>query len=457
MGLWGYSQGVDPEQTWERLGAVLDTLLKCPELESSLLAEAPAPQGECTPIQDGSAGWMDAALAQPGRPYHEDGYDSWFDFNRHAPKLAKYRRMHDRVRQGVRRVQLTSHAGGAQELYQDALHVFLAHQYEFGCIGIGHATTPYHGWDGMQAALVLARAAEWSAEPWEGVRWEDLNQDGLVEGCLCDGCQLAVVSPIGGRLLYWLDLKEGKQLLGNPLAVAPGSYACDSALPTVYTHPLLWLPGEIGSSPSDLVDEQPPTRLGKYLPDWIWESQVEPLTLAVRRMALPGEPVPALSAQRRGFVDVIRLAGGESFDAGARMDPLPEGGEDPGFSRRLGEQLKLRKQYRLRSSAVEVTYTLENSGLQAALSLSTTCEVCLDYAAVLRYGEQALVFNLDSIAPEVMNPLTRERLALHATRPWRETLRRKSLLALEIGCSFAFEIQANTIESFKLTLARGAV
>ncbi len=149
MGLWGYSQGVDPEQTWERLGAVLDALLQRPEVESSLLAEAPAPQGECTPIQDGSAGWMDAALAQPGRPYHEDGYASWFDFNQNAPKLAKYRRLHDRVRQGVRRALPTSHTGGAQALYQDALHVFLTHQYEFGCIGIGHATLslPRLGWD----------------------------------------------------------------------------------------------------------------------------------------------------------------------------------------------------------------------------------------------------------------------------------------------------------------------
>lgn len=453
MGLWGYSRGVDPTQTWARLADTLDELLQRPDIELSLLGSAPAPQVDCSPIRDGSAGWMDAALAEPGRLYHEDGYAGWFDFNRRSPKLAKYRRMHDRVRERIVRARPAPGTSGAQVLYRDALHVYLAHQYEFGCVGIGHEFIPYRGWDGMQAALVLARAAEWAAEPWEGVRWEDVNQDGVVEVCLSDGLQLAVLSPFGGRLLYWLDLVEGRQLLGNPLAVVPGDYTGDSTLPDLHTHAPLWMPGEGESPRVELVAEEPPTRLGRYLPDWIWEGQAEPLSLAVRQMQLPGEPQPYLTAQRRGFVDEFRIAGSEYFDPGEPMDLL-RGEEAPGYSRRLGEALTLHKQYHLRPGTVEVVYTLRNSGPQTSLSMTTVCEVSLDYAAVLRYGRRALDFSQDPRAPEVINPQTGEVLALLASRPWLETVRREALLALEVGCAFEFDLPPGGMEAVTLTLAR---
>ncbi|HNB55276.1 MAG TPA: hypothetical protein PK530_25215, partial [Anaerolineales bacterium] len=89
MGLWGYFQGVIPNQTWDRLAQLLKEFSTHETLRPSLFSALPEPDtdDDISPIADGSAAWMDASLQKEGLPYHEDGYQNWFDFNARSPKL----------------------------------------------------------------------------------------------------------------------------------------------------------------------------------------------------------------------------------------------------------------------------------------------------------------------------------------------------------------------------------
>ena len=455
MGLWGYHHGVDPEQTWERLGHALDELASRPDLQTGLLSQAPEPVAECSPIQDGCARWMDASLQQPGRPYHEDGYAGWFDFNARSPKLARYRGLYAGVRSELRtRLERSPRAAprepGEQALLEAALHTFLSHQYEFGCIGIGSGR--YRGWEGARAALTLARAADWAAERRAGLWVEDVNADGYPEACQSDGRRLAITSPLGGRLLYWFDLETGRQLAGNPLAVAPGDYQGDAALPPAARCPHLWVPGSSGSPPATLLAEDPPTRLSRYLPGWIWEHETAPVTLAVRELRLPGER-DCLTAQRRGLVDELRLDGGEPQEPGEALE-LRQEGEAVTYTRRMAGGLAIEKTYYLEPYGVRVVYRFANSGVGARhLSLAITSEVCLDYAAVLRHGRKALDFATQGGFLAVVNPLTGKGMRLEASRPWIRVIRREALLALEFGLGFEFDLPPAAAETLELRLS----
>jgi hypothetical protein len=455
MGLWGYHQGVDPRQTWEQLGKALDELASRPDLQTGLLSQAPEPVAERSPIRDGCARWMDASLQQPGRPYHEDGYRDWFDFNARSPKLARTRRLYAQIREELRsrseRDPEKSEPGpGERALLQSALHTFLAHQYEFGCIGVGGGR--YRGWEGARAALALARAADWAGEGRTGLWVEDVNGDGYPEACQSDGRWLAITTPLGGRLLYWFDLETGRQLVGNSLAVAPGEYQGDAALLPSRKCPRLWVPDGSGSQPVTEISESPPTRLGRFLPGWIWEGEVAPVSLAVREMRLGGEE-DRLPAQRRGLVDELRLNGDEPMDPGKEL-LLSQDGEAVKYTRSLLDGLVLEKTYTLEPYGLWIVYRFSiSSSAGAHISLATTSEVCLDYAAVLQHGRKALAFATDGGFPAVVGPLTGNGLRLESSRPWSRAIRRETLLALEIGFGFEFFLPANAEETFELRLS----
>jgi hypothetical protein len=450
MGLWGYAQGIIPYQTWERLGQVLDGLLDYLNLTFSHFREAPQPIAERTPIREGCARWMDASLARPDRPYHEAGYADWFDFNARSPKLARYRKKHAEFRRQLITPEASS-SPGERKLRQAALHTFLAHQYEFGCIGIGDRN--YRGWDGMQAALALSWIADRAAASSPGIAQADINKDGYPEASLSDGRNLLVTSPVGGRLLYWIDLQEGKQLIGNPLAVVPGEYKGDAFPPPTLSRPNLWIPKEGGHLEADLIQEPPPTRLGKYLPDWIWEGETGPFELAVRSMILPGERT-LLTAQRRGMLDEISLDGGELL----APDETLEFGiqkETVIYRRTLGSGVSLEKTYRISDGGLTTTYSFANAGSSSHyISLAVTSEICLDYEAVLRYGQRALEFSPHEFSPGVVNPLTGETLVYQADPAWGRIVRRPALLALEVGLAFDFTLAPGEKKVLDVALIR---
>jgi hypothetical protein len=456
MGLWGYGTGVDPEQTWERLGKVLDELAARPDLETGLLSQAPEPVAEQSPIQDGCARWMDVSLQQPGRPYHEDGYSSWFDFNARSLRLARYRALYGPIRAELRSrceryAQAANPSPAAEVLLKAALHTFLAHQYEFGCIGIGAGR--YRGWEGVRAARALALAADWADSRRSGLWVEDVNEDGHLEACLSDGRQALITSPLGGRLLYWFDLETGCQLIGNPLGVAPGEYQGDSVLPPVVQCPNLWTPDSPGNHPPvTLHQEDPPTRLGRYLPGWIWEGQPVPVILAGRDIHLPGER-SCLTAQRRALVDELQVDG-EIHPPGEALEMRLEG-QAVIYNRHLTGMCSLEKRLSLEPDGIRAVYRFSNPGQAARrLSLLVSNELCPGYSAVLRYGREALNFSTKDGFPAVVNLRAGEGISVQASRSWKGIVQRKALLALELCLAFEYELPPASSDGLELRLVR---
>jgi len=139
---------------------------------------------------------------------------------------------------------------------------------------------------------------------------DDCNGDGSDEVLVSDGRQVIITSAYGGRLLYWFDLATGQQFVGNQLPVIDGEYT-GSGYYVPPPAPARWLPES--DSPQDiaeLADEAPPTRMGRYFPDWIWDGEAVPLRVAARSMETDRREQP-LIAQTRAFADHVTLDAGE--------------------------------------------------------------------------------------------------------------------------------------------------
>ena len=83
--------------------------------------------------------------------------------------------------------------------------------------------------DLARSALVVAEAALYAATPTSSVHQHDLNDDGVEEIVMVTASDMWVLSPYGGRLLYWFDLESGDELVGNENFMYYGeSYVSDN-------------------------------------------------------------------------------------------------------------------------------------------------------------------------------------------------------------------------------------
>ncbi len=455
MGLWGAEAGAIPNQTWARLDHLLTALEAEADVQLVRLSDAPQPSAELTSIPDGSAAWMNASLKRIGAPYHEDGYADWFDFNRRAPKLVHFRQTYSIIRGKLQ--ALESALPAPQRLKQTALHAFCAHQYEFGCVGVGGLN--YGGWENARTAVAVARAAKIAESPSEFVVIDDCNGDGSDEVLISDGAQLLITSAYGGRVLYWFDLITGRQFVGNQLPVVPAEYTGDAHYPV--TRPYSMLPLPETDSPLAFADhdgstslETPPTRLGRFLPEWIWEGEAAPLPLAVRP-ALAAAPQWPFTAQTRAFSDHVQ------FDSNADEEPpvewLDSRLEKNGvaFLRYLNDELTIEKTLRLVHGRAVCTYVLRNLGAtECRLRLRVTHELCPDYDEALRGGRGALEFLDDPDAPGVINTRTGAAITAHATRPWQTLERRVDFYALTVGLIYDVTLAPRSEQRFDMKLKR---
>lgn len=468
MGLWGWEQGLLPNQTW----AQLDELLRALESDSSVrlikLSDAPAPQADLTPIPDGSARWMDVSLSRPGLPYHEDGYADWFDFNRRSPKLNHFRHTFEIIRS---KLSATAPATpGAQCLTAAALHAYLSHQYEFGCIGVGGLN--YRGWEDCRTAVAISFAARLANNPTETVIIDDCNGDGSDEVLVSDSRNLIITSAYGGRLLYWFDLATGQQFIGNHLPVIQAEYEGDGHYPNLTPIRPRRLPvSEQARLPDSvsLSDVDLPTPLGRYLPEWIWEGEPRPLKLALAPdgPAVSGRPlieaseVRSLFGQTRAFCDHVTLeAGAEEELPNDWLDSrLEKNGVT--FIRFLSDELTLEKTYRLQyGRMVIVAYTLRNlAAREQTFRLRITHELCPDYEEVIRHGRQALAFageaKGEADPPGVVNTYTHMPITVHSSRPWQALETREDFCALTLGLIFDVTLGPRSEQKFEMKLARG--
>jgi flagellar hook assembly protein FlgD len=213
-GLWDYENGGNPQSNWDNLDHVLDVLESLGWVELTTFGDylaANRPTEMLSPIVDGQANWMVG-------PSQQAGYADWFDYNENSPLLAFYRGFY-----AARRARIQGAAEGvvpqsaADRLIHHAERSFAAHQFEFGCIGCGSMyCQDYQKLETVEAACL---AAEYAKSPVAGTQilTKDANGDGVDDVVIATPGDLFVLSPTGGRLLYWFDLAKGEELVGNEL------------------------------------------------------------------------------------------------------------------------------------------------------------------------------------------------------------------------------------------------
>lgn len=454
MGLWGWQQGVVPNQTWQRLDQLLSQLESRPDIQLIHLRDAPPPSQTISPIPDGAAAWMNAALQREDAPYHEDGYEDWFDFDRRSPKLAHYRHFFASLRQSLQPLAPAGVHSAPTRFAQAALHNYLSHQYELGCIGIGgHG---FGGWEGAQASHLLLRVAQWAVHPQPFTLVEDINHDGLAEYILSDGQQLLVGSPAGGRLLYWFDLNKGLQWFGNQLAVTFDRYEGDGALPGLVTWPYSpWLPPDAAAHhklpEAKLTQEMAPTRFGRFLPDWVWKAENGPFELLTHQTRLPGTFRP-LPARRRGLLDLIILDGDEELPAGEWLEAQFSENRLR-FTRPVAPDLTLYKTIWLEDGAIWARYEWQNDSPAGHLiRIRIVNELAPDYETVVRSGRDCLDFVESEREPGVVNVESGYGVYVTFDRPVTTSHYDEAFLSLELGLTWQLELPPQTIQQLTLSL-----
>lgn len=450
LGLWDWEKGLVPNQTWANLDRLLTALEQEPGLQLIKLSEAPAAKADLSPIPDGAAAWMNNSLAHTGLPYHEDGYSDWFDFNQRSPKLVHFRQTYSIIRFKIGEKPLQS--VGAQRLRKAAWYAYLAHQYEFGCIGVGGLN--YRGWEDARAAVALSLAAQEAENPREFILIDDCNGDGSDEVIIGDGKQLIVTSAYGGRLLYWFDLTTGQQLIGNHMPVMFEEYhGAEFSMPEARTG--RWLPEGDEAQDQALTEEDPPTRMGRFLPEWIWEGEATPFKVAVASSTEVGLWQP-LSAQTRAACDLVTLEG--QLTEEKPIEWLDSRLEKNGvtFIRYLSDALTLEKSYRLAyGRMVIVSYTLRNldDTKDHSFRLRITNELCPDYDVVLAKGRKALDYVMGE-APGVINTQTQTAVTIQSSRTPDAIEHRDDFCALTLGYTYNITIGPRSEQKIELKFAK---
>lgn len=478
MGLWPYEAGYLPHASWAHLDKLLSELEERGTYTLVHLSSA-QPRAELETLSDGAARWMDRALLNPQAPYHEDGYRDWFDFLDRSPKVEHFRKLYAVVRSNLQQAGAARGASSAPNgssaslpatatnatdiFYRQALETFCSHQYEFGCIGVGGRG--YWGWENVRATFLYTRLTELAQDP-QPRRWiEDLNGDGSDEQLLCDGRQLAMFTAYGGRLIGWFDLREGRQWVGNTLAVPPAPYVSGvSEHPKIAAVRRRWLPetfeADLRPWKEQKTKEAAPTRLGRHLTPDLFAREPGELTVYVTPPAPNGSYQP-LPAQTGAFNDWLRLDGGDEAAPDRFLDYRFEGEDVITYLNALFSGLLIEKRVHLIAGGLRVQYTVHNqSDYPHTLRWRLANELAPDYAEMLIGGRDALQpFAYAGEFPAVLNTRTARALALKPSRAWSKPTYTDHLLGLNLALNFALDLPAQDAETFTvelLTVSPGA-
>ncbi len=401
-GLWGYAKGVAPQSAWANLDRFLTELEQQPWLRVCSPQQAPPVQGLLPTIPDGQASWMAAALRDARRPYYEAGYHDWFDFQAHAPKLQHFRQFFAVIRQRLQAGQAAvasaaDPAPAAVALIAQAHLAFAAHQFEFGCIGIGARGD--RQWEMARAALVCLRAAELAQTPTPPHAWlEDVDTDGVAEICLANARIFAVFTRLGGRLLYAFDLQQGVSWAGNENAMTSAPWAPGNLFPQPPTAPQRRHNDALPLASFSPRPADPRPLWGQFLPDDWWEG--EPAALPTLFIAPP--PADAPPAARFAAAQTGALADSIWLDDRLLLQPADQavwqveiGQAAVEFAHTCGP-LALRKRIALSpddSTVLEVAYSLRLTPAvtPTTVRLAIANELCPASVAVLDAGRDTLL------------------------------------------------------------------
>ncbi len=383
-------------------------------------------------------------------------------FFERAPRLRHFRKIHAAARLKLAAAQRALESAAAEGdpsppsgtgLFALAERVYCAHQSGFGDVGVGGRGDP--AWEGIAATIAVAKAAELACtkdlSAGKGVI-DDLTGDGEDEILLRSGDRMAILSPLGGRLLYWIDLRLGRMHVGNPLAVPVGTLLIEARAPDFATLPDDWLPEENDPPPAEQPDGGR-RRLagldGNCLPDYAGPLPVWPRP---RSTALK----PSLPARRRAFNDFISLDDGPEEPPEPHLDfRLADGAVT--FLRFFGYRVRMSKRVSLTEGGVRAIYRFRNVNARAVrVRLRLVSEVSPDYQTLLDSPGQNLVpvaFG-PRHSPGVRNLRTGAVLVSLGSRPTAEPAGlRPGILAWELAQTFSFAIEPGQTETIVVRLS----
>lgn len=469
MGMWGWQNGIVPNQTWHRLDQLLTLLEALPEVELIHLTNAPASAGNLSPIPDGNSMALNAQLKtlQTSAEGQTDGeeFEDWFDYNARSSTLNTFRDYYAGLRTELRAFaeklegeKRSSKIKAAQNIYNTALHNYLAHQFKFGSVDTG--SKGYWGWEGAEATRPILRVAELALKQEATVSEEQLTSAARPEVVLSDGRNALILTPAGGRILYWFDLSNGKQYMGNQLAVGLAPYENDAALPQRTTLPYEnKLPDDYRPQPllpgARLTAESAPTRMGDYLPEWVWEAERGPFELLICEQDQTAER-RSLPVQRRGFTDYIEIDGRDAGSAGEWFETTVEG-EAVAFACAFGKELALQKRYTWANGLPQVQYTWQNHSKEDLnIRWCAITELTPDYASIQVKGRKALQFSEAEGVAILRNTAAKEEVRLISEPAPNASHFNEGLLALEVVLSYNFLLPAGERQEVTITLQRAS-
>jgi len=463
FGLWASEHGMDPRAEWEGLGQVLDWLERQPGLEIIGLNDLGMPDLFVEGMIEGWSAELDrAAAAEPSAEPLAD----WQDYLRRSPTILQFRRLHRAIRNRLTAIGSSWADPGwvapppeqlpeaCANLYRSAIRTYCMHQYRFGQPGQGGKGQPE--WEGIAATFALARAAEMAGGPLQigapvRASIEDVTGDGEDEILLEDHRHLVVLSHFGGRMVYWFDLVDGAQHVGNPWAVPQGRYRTDITLMQEA------VPGLDASLPRPWDDpapqeEPPPGWRASLVPDWLASELGAQVPLWPRPNAprfVPGRPV-----RRRALNDFILLDGLPALPADDELDyRLEEGGVT--FLRFFGYNLEMTKNVRLTADGLRVNYRFHNAHDQVRhVRLEVVSEIAPDGHLLLSApSDWLLPVVADGKHPGVRNTHSGTAIIARASRPVASAPTfTAGLLALEMTQRFEFTLGSGKAETLTLRL-----
>jgi Glycosyl hydrolase family 57 len=463
LGWWASQNGLDPRADWRGLELALEALEQRAGLRFAGLKDLEPPDLFLEGLTSGWSSDLDRqAAAVPGPEVFAD----WPDYMRRSPAVHQFRGLHNAVRNRLTAVGSAWADPGwvapapetlpeaCATLYRAAIRTYCIHEYRFGCPGIGGKGHPE--WEGVAGTFALARAAEIAEGPLAlgapvRASIEDVTGDGEDEILLEDHRHLLVLSHFGGRVVYWFDLVDGAQHVGNPWAVPQGRYRTDVAimqeeLPSLDT----WQPPSWNDPPAQ--DESAPGRRAALMPEWLL-AELGARVPFWPRVDAP-QPAAARPARRRAVNDFVYLDDQPALPADAELDyRLEEGGVT--FLRFFGFQVEMTKNIRLLPDGLRVNYRFQNAQREVRrVKLAVVSEVAPDGHLMLSLGAESLVpVFANAQQPGIRNLRSGTVITCRASRPTVvPPTFALGLLAIEMTQIFEFTLGPGKAETLALRL-----
>ncbi len=210
----------DAASTWDGLSRLLEAIDKEPWLRLTTLEE----RLQSGPRPRAAAQLADGEPEELRRAATSAGYSDWQDYNSNCRELQDARNLFGDVRRRIQAVEEDLHrtaasqslAPAASRLLDYAKLIFSGHQRRFGHPGAESAESAQ--WEAVRGAYVAALAAWQCAHPATSAYQEDVDRDGIEEVILVNPTDMFVLSPAGGKMIYWYDLEHGEEIVGGDLA-----------------------------------------------------------------------------------------------------------------------------------------------------------------------------------------------------------------------------------------------